>query len=122
MPRRSPSHELVGTITPRASVYAVVTHSMSSSEVPTSFCMFGIATFTMLVSSTDMNMPTTTTPSGSPHFSVTELGGAVGPDGRGGGRGGGGAVGRSPRDLGAINSTPCVMSACLLPHGPCAAP
>src|SRR5882757_754915 len=69
-PSRSPSHALVGTTMPRHRVYAVATQEIWSGEAPNWPCIVGIATFTMLVSSTDMNMPTTTTASGRPHLSV----------------------------------------------------
>lgn len=47
---------------------------MLSADAPYVFCMAGIATFTMLVSSTDMNIPITTTASGNPHFTVVVAG------------------------------------------------
>jgi hypothetical protein len=67
---------------------------MSSVEVPNSFCMVGMATLTMLVSSTVMNIPTTTTASGRPQCAA----GAVGVAGGGvlGSRAG--AVGRCATD------------------------
>jgi len=40
---------------------------MSSLEAPKSRCMVGMATLTMVVSSTDMNMPTISTSSGTSH-------------------------------------------------------
>src|SRR5882757_6081960 len=43
---------------------------MSVVLTPNCFCIVGIATFTMLVSRVDMNMPTTTTASGTPHFTA----------------------------------------------------
>src|SRR5438445_8329479 len=59
---------------------------MLSGEAPNWPCIVGIATFTMLVSSTDMNIPTTTTTSGNPHLesagggagAAEEVGGEVG--------------------------------------------
>src|SRR5882757_807821 len=118
-PIRSPSQALAGTTTPRHSVYAVVTHWMLSVETPNSCCIVGIATFTMLVSRVDMNMPITTTASGTIHFVFC----AAPPDpgeGRGGGSGGrcsggvGGvrfgelSAGRLPlaRDRGATSTAP----------------
>ena len=43
---------------------------MSSLVTLYCFCIVGIATLTMLVSSTDMNIPTTTTANGSPQLAV----------------------------------------------------
>src|SRR5882757_4987804 len=48
---------------------------MSSGDAPNWPCMVGIATLTMLVSRTDMNIPTTTTASGRPHLVVLSDGG-----------------------------------------------
>src|SRR5713226_4279703 len=61
---------------------------MSSVVVPNSFWMVGIATFTMLVSRIDMNMPTISTASGMPHpperrALPAESAGPVGGPGRG---------------------------------------
>ena len=57
---------------------------------PKSFCIVGIATLTMLMSSTDMNMPATSTTSGRPHppWAAGGAGGAAGAGGRGGACGG----------------------------------
>src|SRR5882757_1549990 len=64
---RSPSQPQSGTTMPRVRVYAVTTHSTSSELEPRSFWIAGIATLTMVVSSTVANMPTTNTMSGSNH-------------------------------------------------------
>jgi hypothetical protein len=50
---------------PSTRVYPVTTHSMSSGDALSAVCILGIATLTMLVSSTDMNMPTINTASGT---------------------------------------------------------
>ncbi len=51
---------------------------MSSGDALREVCIFGIATLTMLVSSTDMNMPTISTASGTiQELSVCPFGGAV---------------------------------------------
>src|SRR5882757_9623048 len=94
-PIRSPSQALAGTTTPRQSVYAVLTHWMLSVETPNRFCIVGIATFTMLVSKVDMNIPITTTPSGTTHFVVCApaAGLGEGPEGGAGGRSSGGEGG-----------------------------
>src|SRR5882757_10213789 len=89
-PTRSPNQALVGTITPKHNVYAVLTHWILSVVALNCFCIVGIATFTMLVSRVDMNMPTTTTARGRPHFagcgdSVGARDGSLGTDRIGGG-------------------------------------
>src|SRR5882762_9780693 len=48
---------------------------MLSAEAPNWPCITGIATLTMLVSSTDMNIPTTTTASGNPQLVGAGAGG-----------------------------------------------
>src|SRR5580704_9666239 len=63
---------------PRASVYPVATHCTWSVEAPKSFWRRGIATLTMLVSSTAMKLPTITTISGSSQLRCCMLVSAVG--------------------------------------------
>src|SRR5882672_6227794 len=48
---------------------------MLSGDAPNWPCITGIATLTMLVSRTDMNIPTTTTASGNPHLVGAAAGG-----------------------------------------------
>src|SRR3954471_16831555 len=55
-------------MTPSASEYDVETHWIWSVVAPKSFCIVEMATLTMLMSSTDMNMPTTSTSSGTSQF------------------------------------------------------
>src|SRR5690242_1526771 len=52
---------------PSVRLYAVLTHWPSDVLMPRSVSTVGRATLTMLVSSTDMNMPTTRTASGASH-------------------------------------------------------
>src|SRR5882757_7337748 len=53
---------------------------MSSLEAPKSRCMVGIATLTMVVSSTDMNMPTISTSRGTSQPLPAALGALAAPD------------------------------------------
>src|SRR5215217_576646 len=66
-PNRSPNQALAGTITPRTRLYAVVIHATSAVLPPKSDWMVAIATFTMLTSRMDMNMPPINTASGIRH-------------------------------------------------------
>src|SRR3954471_20144214 len=96
---RRPSHPDSGTTTPSAREYPVTTQATASAEPLSSTWMSGIATLTMLLSSTDMKLPTMSTASGT-----------IQP--RSGG-GAGAAVGRTVR--GAVSSTrgPCSRVPCL---------
>src|SRR5882762_989780 len=128
-PIRSPNQALVGTTTPRHSVYAVLTHWMLSVETPNCCCMVGIATFTMLVSRVDMNIPTTTTASGTIHAGLpTEApdageGFTGGSGGRCGGEGGVrlgrlvASMSRSDLDRRATPPPPELVSALFSPRG-----
>src|ERR1700712_3410696 len=94
-PSRSPNHALAGTITPRASEYAVETHWIWSVVAPKSFCIDGIATLTMLTSSTDMNMPVTRTSSDSSQGVAEPRAGAAAGAAAGADAGGDAGEGRS---------------------------
>ena len=56
----------------------MATHWISSVVTPKSFCMVRMATLTMLMSSTDMNIPAISTTSGRPH-PPDDVSGAAGP-------------------------------------------
>ena len=62
---RRPSHPESGTTTPRAREYPVTTQATASAEPLSSTWMSGIATLTMLLSNTDMKLPTISTASGT---------------------------------------------------------
>jgi hypothetical protein len=66
-PNRSPSHALAGTTTPRTRLYAVVTHATSAVLPPKSDWIVAMATFTMLTSRIDMNIPPMRTARGMRH-------------------------------------------------------
>src|SRR6185295_17043657 len=62
---RRPSHPESGTTTPRAREYPVTTQATASAEPLSSTWMSGMATLTMLLSNTDMKLPTISTASGT---------------------------------------------------------
>ena len=73
---------------------------------PNSFCIVGMATLTMLVSSTDMNMPVTRTSRDSSHGVADPRAGAAAgaaADGDAGGDAGRGAVAVPPRGASACS-------------------
>ena len=81
---------------PSASVYAVATHCTWSVDAPNSFWSRGMATLTMLVSSTAMKLPIMTISSGpiQPRPSSVSVAGAGGAGAGAGGGAGAGAAGR----------------------------
>ena len=90
----------------------MATHWICSVVAPKSRCMVGIATLTMLTSSTDMNMPVTSTTIGRPQPRCAGGAGAGGGLGRGvgegrGGASAGGAVDRCTGDGGAFHGRSC---------------
>src|SRR5882757_9423845 len=120
-PIRSPSQALAGTTTPRQSVYAVLTHWMLSVETPNRFCIVGIATFTMLVSSVDMNIPITTTPSGTTHFVFRAAASGLG-EGPAGGAGGAGGRNSGGDGVVCVDSLPASTSSSARARGATSTP
>src|SRR4051794_16573424 len=105
-------------MTPSASEYDVATHWMSSVVAPKSFCMAGMATLTMLTSSTDMNIPVTRTISDTAHG--PEVDGAGGAGGRGAGRAGAAVAGRpvSTVAAGAVGALGALGASAVAVRGP----
>src|SRR4051812_4187164 len=105
-PIRLPSHALTGTTAPSVRPYAVEIHWADSTVAPKSLRMLGSAMLTMLVSRMDMNIPMTSTMSGSSQL--------VPPAGAGAGAGapgagvfgtGGGGVGDAGGSAGGAGGT-----------------
>src|SRR3954452_20497190 len=96
-PIRLPSHALTGTTAPSVRPYAVEIHWADSAVAPKSLRMLGSAMLTMLVSRMDMNIPMTSTMSGS-----SQLGP---PAGAGAGAAGTGAFGTGATGGGCVGGT-----------------
>ena len=113
-PKRLPSHALAGTTTPSTREYAVEIHCTSAVLPPSSVWIVATATFTMLVSRIDMNMPAISTASGTTQCAISVGCGAAGAAGGPLGKAGVSAAALGPGAVTVVTATSSAVSVLIL--------